>query len=257
MQVCSVRLQNNDKLPFSNDKRHILPMSSVDLAHNISSTQDKIQAARQEYNCVHDVQLIAVSKTRSADECRLAFNCGQTHFGENYLQEALDKISALAELDIVWHFIGPIQKNKTRPIAENFDWVHSVDREIIAERLNQQRPSHLPPLKICIQINIDDEDSKSGIAPEQLPAFAEKILTLPNIEFAGLMAIPRAQADFDSQYETFKQLRLLLNSLKPELGHSNTLSMGMSNDYQAAIAAGSTMVRIGTAIFGPRRYPKE
>jgi len=236
---------------------HGPPMSSVDLAHNISSTREKIKAVCREYNRSDDVLLIAVSKTRSADECRNAYTCGQTHFGENYLQEALDKISALSDLNIIWHFIGPIQKNKTRPIAENFSWVHSVDREIIAQRLSQQRPTHLPALKLCIQINIDDEDSKSGIAPEQLPDFAEKIHALPNIELAGLMAIPRAQTDFDSQYNTFNQLGLLLNSLNPELNHCNTLSMGMSNDYTAAIAAGSTIVRIGTAIFGPRRYPKE
>jgi len=232
-------------------------MSSVDLAHNISSTRENIDAVCRQYNRTDDVLLIAVSKTRSADECRHAYACGQTHFGENYLQEALDKISALSDLNITWHFIGPIQKNKTRPIAENFSWVHSVDREIIAQRLSQQRPAHLPALKVCIQINLDDEDSKSGIAPEQLPSLANTIGALPNIELAGLMAIPRVQTDFDSQYETFNQLRLLLSSLKPKLNHCNTLSMGMSNDYQAAIAAGSTMVRIGTAIFGPRRYPKE
>lgn len=231
-----------------------LPMSPVDLAHNISSIREKIEATCHKHNRSDDVQLIAVSKTRTADECRQAYTCGQIHFGENYLQEALDKISVLSDLDIVWHFIGPIQKNKTRPIAENFSWVHSIDREIIAQRLSEQRPVHLPALKVCIQINIDDEDSKSGITPEQLPNLAEKIDALANIELAGLMAIPRVQADFNSQHETFDQLRLLLRSLKPELKHSNTLSMGMSNDYEAAIAAGSTMVRIGTAIFGPRHY---
>ena len=172
------------------------------------------------------------------------------------MQEAVPKITALSDLDIVWHFIGPIQKNKTRSIAEHFDWVHSIDRAVIAERLDQQRPDHLPVLNVCLQINLDDEDTKSGIYPHQLTDLANCVRQLPRLNLAGLMAIPSAQHDFSAQYQTFRKLRLLLESLQLESPQATTLSMGMSNDYQAAIAAGATMVRIGTAIFGPRNYPK-
>jgi len=202
------------------------------------------------------IQLLAVSKTRGADELRQAWSGGQRAFGENYLQEALDKIEALQDLDICWHFIGPIQSNKTRPIAESFDWVHSVDRFKIAQRLNDQRPADMNPLEICLQVNVSQEASKSGVLPEDLPALAAKVAALKNIRLRGLMAIPASNDDPQLQRRPFAQMHALLQTLQQQLPDQplDTLSMGMSGDMEAAILEGATIVRIGTALFGPRDY---
>jgi len=202
------------------------------------------------------IKLLAVSKTRPAEELRQAWACGQQAFGENYLQEALDKIEALQDLNIIWHFIGPIQSNKTRAIAENFSWVHSVDRFKIAQRLSDQRPVNLPPLNICLQVNISGESSKSGVLPADLPALAAAVATLSNIRLRGLMAIPASSDDPEQQRKPFAQMNHLLQSLQRQLPDQplDTLSMGMSGDMEAAILEGATIVRIGTALFGPRDY---
>lgn len=194
------------------------------------------------------IELLAVSKTQTADKLRSAYALGQRAFGENYLQEAREKQQALADLEIVWHFIGPIQSNKTREIAEHFSWVHSVDRLKIAKRLNEQRPESLPPLNICLQINIDNESTKSGITLSELPELAQQIADLPKLTLRGLMAIPAASDHFEQQRATLKQLSDAMN----QYPNMDTLSIGMSNDMEAAIAAGSTIVRIGTAVFGKR-----
>jgi len=199
-----------------------------------------------------DAKLLAVSKTKPAQDLREAYVAGQRRFGENYLQEALDKQQQLQDLDIEWHFIGPIQSNKTRAIAENFDWVHSVDRLKVAQRLNDQRPAHLPPVNICLQINIDAEPSKSGISLAELPELLESLQALPHISVRGLMAIPAPRADTMAQQQALAPLANALQKLQRHYPSLDTLSMGMSNDLEAAIAAGSTMVRIGTDIFGAR-----
>ena len=201
------------------------------------------------------VQLIAVSKTQGADAIAQAYACGQRRFGENYLQEALDKQPQLAHLPgLEWHFIGPIQSNKTRPIAEHFAWVHSVDRLKIAQRLSDQRPPQLPPLHICIQVNIDDEQSKSGVSLAELPALAAAIQPLPRLVLRGLMAIPAASTDPQQQRRSFAKLRSAMAVLNLQGLAMDTLSMGMSGDLEAAIAEGATLVRVGTDIFGARQY---
>ena len=197
------------------------------------------------------VQLLAVSKTRTADEVARLADQGQRHFGENYLQEALDKIAALQGKELVWHFIGPIQSNKTRDIAAHFDWVHSVDRLKVARRLSDQRPTGLAPLNVCIQVNVDDEDSKSGIPLDEVPALAEQIAALPNLRLRGLMAIPRANSE-DSSRGAFRQLAMTLSQLRNTMPSLDTLSMGMSADFGVAIEEGATIVRVSTALFGPR-----
>jgi len=198
------------------------------------------------------VTLLAVSKTRSSEELRALAELGISRFGENYLQEALEKIAALAELPLEWHFIGPIQSNKTRPIAEHFDWVHSVDRLKVAQRLNEQRPAHLPPLNICLQVNIDAEPSKSGIGLEALPELAAEVAQLPRLRLRGLMAIPAPAEEGEAQRRPFRLLRQTLEQLNADGMGLDTLSMGMSDDLEAAVAEGATLVRIGTALFGPR-----
>ena len=198
------------------------------------------------------VTLLAVSKTRSSEELRALAAQGITRFGENYLQEALDKISDLQDLKLEWHFIGPIQSNKTRSIAEHFDWVHSVDRLKIAERLSEQRPPEQPPLNICLQVNISGENSKSGISLEALPELAEEVARLPRLTLRGLMAIPAPAEGFDAQRRPFMALRLAMEELNARGMALDTLSMGMSDDLEAAVAEGATLVRIGTALFGPR-----
>ncbi|KZX62124.1 YggS family pyridoxal phosphate enzyme [Alcanivorax sp. HI0033] len=197
------------------------------------------------------VQLLAVSKTRTADEVARLADQGQRHFGENYLQEALDKIAALQGKELVWHFIGPIQSNKTRDIAAHFDWVHSVDRLKVARRLSDQRPTGLAPLNVCIQVNVDDEDSKSGIPLDAVPALAEQIAALPNLRLRGLMAIPLANSE-DNSRGAFRQLAMTLSQLRNTMPSLDTLSMGMSADFGVAIEEGATIVRVGTALFGPR-----
>jgi len=201
------------------------------------------------------VELLAVSKTRSADEVRAAAATGQRAFGENYLQEAVEKIEALSELDLEWHFIGPIQSNKTRPIAENFAWVHSVDRLKIAQRLSSQRPHYAKDLNICLQVNISAEEQKAGCSVEELPSLAREVAALTKICLRGLMVIPEATDDIQLLRSRFRKTAELLEELKPEIPTLDTLSMGMSGDLDAAIAEGATMVRVGTALFGPRSYP--
>jgi len=203
------------------------------------------------------VSLLAVSKTFPSDAVREAYRAGQTAFGENYLQEALEKIDALRDLPLEWHFIGPIQSNKTRAIAENFAWVHSVDRLKVAQRLSEQRPSHMPPLNICLQVNVSGEESKSGVAPHEVSDLAEEIMQLPRLKLRGLMAIPAIADNEAQQRQSFAQMRKLLEQLNQQGMELDTLSMGMSHDYAAAIHEGATIVRVGTAIFGVRNYGGE
>ncbi|EAR62878.1 YggS family pyridoxal phosphate-dependent enzyme [Neptuniibacter caesariensis] len=226
-------------------------MSSI--AKNLEKVRQQIaDTAVQSNRQSNEITLLAVSKTRPADDLRSAYEEGQRHFGENYLQESLEKIQSLSDLDICWHFIGPLQSNKTRTVAENFDWMHTVDRLKIAQRLSAQRPEQLAPLNICIQVNISNEDSKSGCSPEQVAELADQISQLPNISLRGLMAIPKASSDPKEQAEAFQKMRLLQLELQQSHPQLDTLSMGMSGDMNEAISAGSTIVRVGTAIFGPR-----
>ncbi|UVM50888.1 MULTISPECIES: YggS family pyridoxal phosphate-dependent enzyme [unclassified Pseudomonas] len=224
------------------------------IADNIAQVSSRIHAAalaakRDE----HSIQLLAVSKTKPAEALREAYAAGIRDFGENYLQEALSKQLELADLPLIWHFIGPIQSNKTRAIAEHFDWVHSVDRLKIAQRLSEQRPADLPPLNICIQVNVSGEASKSGCTPADLPVLANAIGALPRLKLRGLMAIPEPTEDRAAQDAAFAAVQSLQASLNLPL---DTLSMGMSHDLESAIAMGATWVRIGTALFGARDYSK-
>ncbi|TFF41284.1 YggS family pyridoxal phosphate-dependent enzyme [Pseudomonas sp. RIT623] len=222
------------------------------LADNISAIARRIDsAARAAGRDPASVQLLAVSKTKPASAIREAYTAGLRDVGENYLQEALTKQQALSDLPLIWHFIGPIQSNKTKAIAEHFDWVHSVDRLKIAQRLSEQRPADLAPLNICLQVNVSGEDSKSGCAPAELPALAQAVKALPGLCLRGLMAIPEPTEDRAEQEAAFATLRQLQAQL--DLG-LDTLSMGMSHDLEAAIAQGATWVRIGTALFGARDY---
>lgn len=198
------------------------------------------------------VSLLAVSKAHSAADIRAVLNAGQHMFGESYLQEALAKVTALAGQAIEWHFIGPIQSNKTRGIAEHFSWVHSVDRLKIAQRLSTQRPVHLPPLNICIEVNISGEASKSGVPPAEVAELARELSRLPRLCLRGLMTIPPVSRDFETQRDYFRRLRELRDALNQTGSALDTLSMGMTDDLEAAIAEGSTLVRIGSGIFGER-----
>ena len=223
------------------------------IADNITRIRVQIQAACQAAGRAPDsVQLLAVSKTWGTDAVRQAYAAGQTAFGENYIQEAVDKITALRDLPLVWHCIGPIQSNKTRLVAEHFDWVHSVDRLKIAQRLSAQRPAELPPLQVCIQVNVDGGDNKSGVSPQELPALAQAVAALPRLQLRGLMTIPEP-AETDAQMRAVhRQAKDLFEQMRAQGLPLDTLSMGMSADMAAAIAEGSTMVRVGTAIFGQR-----
>jgi len=228
-------------------------MNEQQLAHNIANLLERVRlSAEKSQRCADDILLLAVSKTRPEQDIRSAHRCGLHEFGESYLQEALDKIEALQDLDLVWHFIGPIQSNKTRPIASSFHWVHSVDRAKIARRLSEQRPPGLPPLQVCLQVNISAEQSKSGVAPEQLPQLAQEVAQLPRLQLRGLMAIPAATQDSLQQRKAFAQLRREFEQLQLQLPGLDTLSMGMSGDMESAIAEGATILRIGSAMFGPR-----
>ncbi len=224
----------------------------------LQSVQDDIEEAatkRDTQNIVNhngNVTLLAVSKTQTAEKLRKAHEAGQTKFGENYLQEALNKQVELTDLNIEWHFIGPIQSNKTQPIAQNFSWVHGVDRLKIAQRLSDARPAELPPLQICLQVNISGEASKSGVTPNELLDLVKAISTLPKLTLRGLMTIPEPSNDEALQRQQFKQMRDLLNDLNKQAFALDTLSMGMSSDYKIAIEEGATIVRIGSAIFGAR-----
>ncbi|AJA13854.1 MULTISPECIES: YggS family pyridoxal phosphate-dependent enzyme [Pseudomonas] len=222
------------------------------LADNLSAISARIASAAQAVGRdPASVQLLAVSKTKPASAIREIHAAGVHDFGENYLQEALTKQQALSDLPLIWHFIGPIQSNKTKAIAEHFDWVHSVDRLKIAQRLSEQRPAGLAPLNICLQVNVSGEDSKSGCTPADLPALAKAVAALPNLRLRGLMAIPEPTEDRATQEAAFASLRKLQEGLGFGL---DTLSMGMSHDLEAAIAQGATWVRIGTALFGARDY---
>ncbi len=222
------------------------------IADNISTLAERIhRAAEAAGRDPASIKLLAVSKTKPAAAVREAFAAGLRDMGENYLQEALGKQAELTDLPLTWHFIGPIQSNKTRAIAEHFDWVHSVDRLKIAQRLSEQRPESLEPLNICIQVNVSGEDSKSGCTPEELPALAAAIAVLPRLKLRGLMAIPEPTEDRTVQDAAFAKVRDLQASLGLPL---DTLSMGMSHDLESAIAQGATWVRIGTALFGARDY---
>ena len=229
------------------------PVSQNTIAQNIKSIQSQIHDTEKKYARLSgSVQLLAVSKTRPKEDIYAAFAENQRHFGENYLQGALLKIKEMGEPSIEWHFIGPIQSNKTRQIAENFNWVHTLDRLKIAQRLSEQRDSKQKPLNVCIQVNVSGEASKSGVIPEETLSLAKEISGLPNIQLRGLMTIPASSNDFEQQRKPFQLLRELKDEIQSQGIELDTLSMGMSNDIEAAIAEGSTMVRIGTAIFGAR-----
>ena len=202
--------------------------------------------------CPSDINLLAVSKTRPANDIRTVAALGQVDFGENYLQESVEKIKQLKDLDLCWHFIGPLQSNKTRAVAENFHWLHTLDRLKIAKRLSEQRPADMPPLNLCIQVNISAEESKSGCQPDEVAALVDQISQLPNLCVRGLMAIPKASQDLSEQQTAFAKMQALQLELQAKHPQLDTLSMGMSGDMDAAIAEGATIVRIGTAIFGPR-----
>lgn len=222
------------------------------IANNIAKVAARIREAAQAVGRNPDeVHLLAVSKTQSAEAIRQAHAAGLRDFGENYVQEALEKQTALADLPLAWHFIGPIQSNKTKSIAEHFDWVHSVDRLKIAQRLSDQRPVDKPPLDICLQVNVSGEASKSGCEPHKVAELARRIAELPRLRLRGLMTIPAPTDDLAEQHAAFARLRQLQADLALNL---DTLSMGMSQDLEAAIAEGATWVRIGTALFGARDY---
>jgi len=228
------------------------------IAENLQDTRLRLgAAATRAGRAPTDVQLLAVSKTCSAEAVRAAYAAGQRAFGENYVQEALDKIAALADVrtQLEWHLIGPLQSNKTRVVAESFDWVHAVDRLKIAQRLSEQRPPELPPLNICLQVNVSGEASKSGVAPAELPALAQAVAALPRLRLRGLMSIPEPLEGETAQRAPHRLLRELLAELQAQgIGGAalDTLSMGMSADMQAAVLEGATLVRVGTAIFGAR-----
>ncbi|HEX4045075.1 MAG TPA: YggS family pyridoxal phosphate-dependent enzyme [Gammaproteobacteria bacterium] len=222
------------------------------LSH-LTHLNNRIAAYEQKYQrSPGSVRLLAVSKNQSIENILAAFQAGQTCFGESYLQEALPKMAALTHLPIEWHFIGPLQSNKTKKIAEHFAWVHSVDTLRIAQRLHEQRPVHLPPLNICLQVNMSAESSKSGISVSELLPLATACLALPRLNLRGLMTIPALETDFKKQRAAFHQLSVAWQTLRAQGFPLDTLSMGMSADFEAAIAEGSTLVRIGSAVFSSR-----
>ena len=227
-----------------------------ELAKRYQAVRERItQAALQAGRSPDSVQLLVVSKTFGADKVAQVAALGQRDFGENYVQEAVDKITALQGLPgLVWHCIGPLQSNKTRPVAEHFDWVHSLDRLKIAQRLSEQRPAHMPPLQVCLQVNIDGGTSKAGVVPAEALALAQAVSALPRLVLRGLMTIPEPAATFDAQVAVHQQAKRLFDDMKAalHLPQFDTLSMGMSSDLEAAVQAGSSMVRVGTAGFGAR-----
>ena len=229
------------------------------IKQNIEQVINQIGLAAEK--CGRDaetVQLLAVSKTKPIAAIEQAIAAGHTAFGENYVQEGVEKVQFFAQQGagpaLSWHFIGPIQSNKTRPIAEHFDWVHSVDRAKIARRLSEQRPENMAPLNVLLQVNTSGEDSKSGLAFDEVAALADEVAAMPNLVLRGLMSIPQQADDYDSQFAAFSSLAEAMEKLKVKHPQLDTLSMGMSGDLDAAVAAGSTIVRIGTAIFGARDY---
>jgi pyridoxal phosphate enzyme (YggS family) len=223
------------------------------ISTNLATLKQTIARYELKYQrAPHSVSLLAVSKGQTLEKIQQAITAGQLRFGENYLQEALEKINMLANSSLEWHFIGPIQANKTQKIAQHFHWVHSIDNINIAKRLNDHRPVNLPPLNCCIQVNISNETSKSGVSIHEADEFVHACKNLSNLNLRGLMAIPAQQNDFTLQRHAFHQLALLFHVLKEHAYDLDTLSMGMSNDYEAAIAEGSTLVRVGFALFGDR-----
>lgn len=226
------------------------------IAERIQVVRNRIKSAEENAQRTPScVKLLAVSKTRTSQEIAKAFECGITAFGENYLQEAELKQDQLKELDIEWHFIGPIQSNKTLSIANRFNWVHSVDRLKIAERLSRQRSCN-EPLNICIQVNISEENTKSGVLIDELEPLIQETLQLPNLKVRGLMTIPSANSTHDELVISYQKMRQIQQKIQQDIPHFDTLSMGMSNDFELAIQEGSHIVRIGTALFGPRNYNK-
>lgn len=229
-----------------------------DIAHNLAQVRDKISAAATRCSrASEEITLLAVSKTKPASALAEAIAAGQRAFGENYVQEGVDKICHFRDQgqdDLQWHFIGPLQSNKSRLVAEHFNWCHTIDRLKIAARLNDQRPAEMAPLNVLIQINISDENSKSGIALSELDALAAEVAALPHLTLRGLMAIPAPESSYERQFAVARQMAVAFEALKARHTTVDTLSLGMSDDMEAAIAAGSTMVRIGTAIFGARDY---
>ncbi len=226
---------------------------------NLLNIKNEIKKIAKE--CGRDpntIQLIAVSKTKPVEQITEAINAGQLAFGENYVQEGIEKIQYfeknMPNNDLIWHFIGPLQSNKSKLVAEHFDWMHTIDRFKIAQRLSDQRPNHMVKLNVLIQVNISQEASKSGVKPEEVTDLVKQIVALPNLNLRGLMAIPEIENDYDKQLKVFTKMQQLLHSLQKDYPFMDTLSMGMSGDMPAAISAGSTMVRIGTAIFGARQY---
>ncbi|MBK7003920.1 MAG: YggS family pyridoxal phosphate-dependent enzyme [Burkholderiales bacterium] len=223
------------------------------IANNLQQLRARLQqACTQAGRAPQDVTLLAVSKTFGADAVLEAHAAGQNAFGENYIQEAVEKITALAHLPLQWHCIGPIQSNKTRPVAEHFDWVHTVDRLKIAQRLSEQRPAHLAPLQVCIQVNVDGGPTKSGVAPQDALALARQVAVLPRLQLRGLMCIPEPAPDFVASCAVFARAKALFDAIRAAGLPLDTLSMGMSADLEAAVASGSTLVRVGSAIFGKR-----
>jgi len=225
------------------------------IASNLQAVRARIAvAAKAAGRLPESVSLLAVSKTWPLDCILQAADAAQSAFGENYVQEGVDKALASAERQLTWHFIGPLQSNKTRPVAEHFAWVHSIERLKIAERLSSQRPGHLPPLQVCLQVNVSGEASKSGCAPADALALCQAIATLPNLCLRGLMAIPEPTDDPQAQRAAFRRLREIHETVRAAGLPLDTLSMGMSHDLEAAVAEGATIVRVGTAIFGERNY---
>ncbi|QYK00568.1 YggS family pyridoxal phosphate-dependent enzyme [Shewanella psychrotolerans] len=227
------------------------------IADRLANAHQRIaQAAQNSSRNSNEIKLLAVSKTKPNTQIIAAYEAGQRLFGENYVQEGESKIIALKPNypDIEWHFIGPLQSNKSRTIAEHFDWMHTLNREKLAKRLNEQRPAHLKPLNVCIQVNISEEETKSGIHPDEVHALAAIIESLPRLRLRGLMTIPTATDDVALQHKELDKMQQVYQTLKQDYPTLDTLSMGMSNDLEVAIAAGSTMVRIGSAIFGEREY---
>jgi pyridoxal phosphate enzyme (YggS family) len=223
------------------------------IASNLQQLRARMmRACTQAGRAPEAVSLLAVSKTFGADAVEQAYACGQTAFGENYIQEAVDKITALQGLPLEWHCIGPIQSNKTRLVAQHFDWVHTVDRLKIAQRLSEQRPVGLAPLQVCIQVNVDGGPTKSGVAPDDALALARQVAALPRLQLRGLMCIPEPAPDFVAACAVFTRARGLFDAINAAGVPLDTLSMGMSADLEAAVASGSTMVRVGSAIFGAR-----
>ena len=237
---------------FSTPERGVV-VNMNEIAERLLNIRRRIAAAETKFaRTPGSVGLLAVSKRKPREDLLCAHEAGQKAFGENHLQEAVEKIETLQAVDLEWHFIGPIQSNKTRPIARYFDWAHGIDRLKVATRLNEQREAGMPALNVCIQVNVSDEPTKSGVLLSEVPELARAIVEMPKLKLRGLMAIPRAQSDFEAQRAPFRELHAALTDLNDH-GHTlDTLSMGMTDDMEAAIAEGATIVRIGTAIFGAR-----